>query len=86
MDRSGAHAYVQRLRIEDAKKRLERTDEPVDEVSWRVGYDDPAFFRRLFKLPASRHPSIGNAFGFPTSRSRMAAAVSEDAPRRGGLV
>jgi len=42
-------AYVQRLRIEDAKRRLERTDSPVDEISWRVGYEDPAFFRRLFK-------------------------------------
>ncbi|MCL4812313.1 MAG: helix-turn-helix domain-containing protein [Vicinamibacteraceae bacterium] len=42
-------AYVQRLRIEEAKRRLERTDAPVDEISWRVGYEDPAFFRRLFK-------------------------------------
>jgi transcriptional regulator GlxA family with amidase domain len=42
-------AYVQRLRIEDAKKRLERSAAPVDEISWRVGYEDPAFFRRLFK-------------------------------------
>jgi len=42
-------AYVQRLRVEDAKRRLERTDAPVDEVSWQVGYEEPAFFRRLFK-------------------------------------
>jgi transcriptional regulator GlxA family with amidase domain len=41
--------YVQRFRIEDAKRRLERTEAPVDEISWRVGYEDPAFFRRLFK-------------------------------------
>ncbi|MET0962558.1 MAG: helix-turn-helix domain-containing protein [Noviherbaspirillum sp.] len=41
--------YVQRLRIEDAKRRLERTEAPIDEISWRVGYEDPAFFRRLFK-------------------------------------
>ena len=42
-------AYVQRLRIEDAKRRLERTDASVDDISWRVGYEDSAFFRRLFK-------------------------------------
>ncbi|HEY8608023.1 MAG TPA: helix-turn-helix domain-containing protein [Noviherbaspirillum sp.] len=42
-------AYVQRLRIEDAKRRLERTEASVEEISWRVGYEDPAFFRRLFK-------------------------------------
>lgn len=41
--------YVQRLRIEDAKRRLERTEVSVDEISWRVGYEDAAFFRRLFK-------------------------------------
>jgi transcriptional regulator GlxA family with amidase domain len=37
------------LRIEDAKRRLERTETSVDEISWRVGYEDAAFFRRLFK-------------------------------------
>jgi len=21
----------------------------IDEISWRVGYEDPAFFQRLFK-------------------------------------
>lgn len=41
--------HVQSLRIEDAKRRLERSDESVDEISWQVGYEDPAFFRRLFK-------------------------------------
>ena len=41
--------YVQRLRVEEAKRRLERTRAPVDEISWKVGYEDPAFFRRLFK-------------------------------------
>ena len=27
--------------IEDAKRRLERTDASVDEISWQVGYEDP---------------------------------------------
>ena len=40
---------MQRLRIEDAKRRLERTSSPVDEISSRVGYEDAAFFRFLFK-------------------------------------
>lgn len=42
-------AYVQRLRIEDARRRLERTESPVDEIAWQVGYEEPAFFRRLFR-------------------------------------
>ena len=50
-------AYVQRLRIEDAKLRLERTDASVDEISWRVGYEDAAFFRRLFKRTTGLAPS-----------------------------
>ena len=49
-------AYVQRLRIEDAKRRLERTDSPVDEISWRAGYEDAAFFRRLFKRTTGMTP------------------------------
>ncbi|RYF39327.1 MAG: helix-turn-helix domain-containing protein, partial [Comamonadaceae bacterium] len=48
--------YVQRLRIEDAKRRLERTDAAVDEISWRVGYEDAAFFRRLFKRTTGMAP------------------------------
>jgi len=42
-------AYVQRLRVEDAKRRLERTEAAIDEIGWKVGYEEPAFFRRLFK-------------------------------------
>jgi transcriptional regulator GlxA family with amidase domain len=49
-------AYVQRLRIEDAKRRLERTESSVDEISWQVGYEDPAFFRRLFKRTTGLAP------------------------------
>jgi transcriptional regulator GlxA family with amidase domain len=49
-------AYVQRLRIEDAKRRLERTEASVDEISWQVGYEEPAFFRRLFKRVTGMPP------------------------------
>jgi transcriptional regulator GlxA family with amidase domain len=49
--------YVQQLRVAEAKRRLERTREPVDEVGWRVGYEDPAFFRRLFKRIAGVSPA-----------------------------
>lgn len=49
-------AYVQRLRIEDAKRRLERTDVSIDEISWQVGYEEAAFFRRLFKRTTGMTP------------------------------
>jgi transcriptional regulator GlxA family with amidase domain len=41
--------YVQRLRVERAKRLLERGEESVEAISWAVGYEDPASFRRLFK-------------------------------------
>lgn len=50
--------YVQRLRVEDAKRRLERTDAPIDEISWKVGYEDAAFFRRLFKRATGLPPGV----------------------------
>ena len=37
-------------------KLAERTDDPVDEIGWRVGYEDPAFFRRLFRRTTGLAP------------------------------
>jgi transcriptional regulator GlxA family with amidase domain len=50
-------AYVHALRIEEAKHLLERSDAPVEAVAAMVGYDDPAFFRRLFKRTTSITPA-----------------------------
>jgi len=41
--------YVQALRVEEAKQMLETTRDATDTVAHAVGYEDPAFFRRLFK-------------------------------------
>lgn len=49
--------YVQRLRIEDAKRRLERTAASVEEIGWKVGYESDAFFRRLFKRVTGMSPN-----------------------------
>jgi transcriptional regulator GlxA family with amidase domain len=49
-------AYVQALRIEEAKRRLERTQAPVDEIGCQVGYENSAFFRRLFKRSTRMTP------------------------------
>jgi transcriptional regulator GlxA family with amidase domain len=42
-------SYVQRIRVERAKRALETGNSPIEEISWAVGYEDPASFRRLFK-------------------------------------
>jgi transcriptional regulator GlxA family with amidase domain len=49
--------YVQNIRIDAAKRRLERTNKPIDEVSYEVGYENPAFFRRVFKRHVRMTPS-----------------------------
>jgi transcriptional regulator GlxA family with amidase domain len=49
--------YLQNLRIEAAKRLLESADLPVDEISAEAGYEDPSFFRRLFKRRTGLKPS-----------------------------
>ncbi len=49
--------YVQTLRIEEAKHLLETGDLPVEEIGRDVGYEDPAFFRQLFKRRTGVSPA-----------------------------
>ncbi len=41
--------YIQRVRIEAAKKSLEMGHKQINEVLYEVGYSDPKAFRTLFK-------------------------------------
>jgi len=41
--------YLQRVRIEAAKKSLESSDEPISEVMFKVGYSDRKAFRNVFR-------------------------------------
>jgi transcriptional regulator GlxA family with amidase domain len=41
--------YLQRIRIELAKSKLESTMETFDEITYQVGYENSNSFRRLFK-------------------------------------
>lgn len=49
--------YVQTLRVEEAKQLLETTNDSAEEISAAVGYEDSAFFRRLFKRMAGISPA-----------------------------
>jgi transcriptional regulator GlxA family with amidase domain len=42
-------SYVQKIRIENAKRLLESTDSSASEIMYQVGYNDERSFRRLFK-------------------------------------
>ena len=48
--------YLQRVRIEAAKQRLERSRAPVSEITWQIGYADTSSFCRLFKKTTGLSP------------------------------
>jgi len=77
--------YLQNLRVEEAKHLLEAGELPVDEISFLVGYEDPSFFRRLFKRLTGLTPSqyrrmfkpVLLADGSPSARATGLPAASQ---------
>ena len=56
--------YIQRTKIEAAKKQLESGRKTVHEVMYEVGYNDPKSFRDLFKYHTGMSPvNYRNKFG-----------------------
>ena len=49
--------YIQRVRIEAAKKLLEADRAGINEVMYDVGYNDVKAFRELFKKTAGMSPA-----------------------------
>jgi transcriptional regulator GlxA family with amidase domain len=50
-------AYVHALRLEEAKHRLETSSAPIEHIARDVGYEDAAFFARLFKRAVRLTPA-----------------------------
>ena len=48
--------YIQKLRIETAKRLLESRDLTFNEVTWKVGYNDVPSFHKAFKLETGLTP------------------------------
>lgn len=48
--------YLQRIRIEVAKLKLEKTSTSISEITQAVGYEDPNSFRKLFKKTTGLSP------------------------------
>ncbi|HEX3427196.1 MAG TPA: helix-turn-helix domain-containing protein [Candidatus Limnocylindrales bacterium] len=68
--------YVNEIRVDEARRILESSSLAVDEVGSSVGYEDPTFFRRLFKRMTGLTPA--------TYRRKFATiARHQGAPRLG---
>lgn len=50
--------YLQRVRIESAKRMLETTRKTVDEISYQVGYEDSNSFRKIFRKFTQLSPNL----------------------------
>lgn len=48
--------YIQRVKIEAARKKLEFERDPVQQISYSLGYDDPGTFRNIFKKHTGLSP------------------------------
>jgi transcriptional regulator GlxA family with amidase domain len=48
--------YLQQLRLETAKNKLETTSDNIDDITQTIGYKDSRTFRRLFKKYTSLSP------------------------------
>jgi transcriptional regulator GlxA family with amidase domain len=68
-------AYAQSLRIELAKNLLETTALDVGAIVERIGYEDTASFRRLFKEKTSLSPRAYR-LRFAVGRARLSAEAS----------
>jgi AraC-like DNA-binding protein len=60
----GLHRYVVRRRIERAKELVQKTDLPLAEIAWAVGFDSQASFTARFR----------QEIGMPPGRLRAARA------------
>jgi AraC-like DNA-binding protein len=49
--------YILRVRLSKAKDLLAATDQPVVQIARNVGYDDPAYFTRLFAQRVGQSPT-----------------------------
>ena len=63
--------YIQRVKMEAAKKLFETSDKNVNEVMYSVGYADPKAFRTLFKKITGLSP-----IGYRNKYNREAAVAS----------
>jgi transcriptional regulator GlxA family with amidase domain len=78
--------YVQNLRIEEAKHLLESSDQPADEICFAVGYEDPSFFRRLFRRRTGVAPARYRRVFQPIDRAGDSESAARPRPQAAGRI
>lgn len=76
--------YIQRVRVEHAKKVLEVSRAPLDSVATKVGYRDPVAFRKLFTRLTGLTPADYRRRYGPRSRPGMVATKGRVSGSRAG--
>jgi transcriptional regulator GlxA family with amidase domain len=66
--------HIQNLRIEEAKHLLETASASFEQISAEVGYENLAFFRRLFKRSTGLTPGQYRRMFRPLSNAADIAA------------
>lgn len=56
--------YLQRVRVQEAKRMLEAGKRTFQEITYRVGYEDSCYFRRLFEKLTGLSPGACSKRGF----------------------
>lgn len=49
-------SYVQQLRVARARELLELSKQAIAEIAWKVGYQDPSAFRKIFRRTVGLSP------------------------------
>jgi len=75
--------YLQKLRLNAARRLLETETDSIDLVALRVGYADPAYFRVLFKRYVGMTPSrYRDNFRFRPVATRVPLALAQTPAQR----
>ena len=76
--------YVHALRLEEAKQMLETGDSPIEAIANEVGYEDAAFFSRLFRRKVSLTPAQYRRRFRQLRESLPRSSAKEEPPRKAG--
>lgn len=73
---AGAHEFINRKVVEEAKRELVFTSATAQEIGYRLGFADPAYFSRYF----TRHTGLTPRAWREVERTKLASAVAVQSP------